>query len=209
MPDLCLHNRAETPPGGYKYTQPETGVTFTHYAYDAFMTAIMEHRLGNNIPLDTDWREKIGEQMCKERLPDWKAFCKPCKDTPTRAFSLEAARSFLKFAGTWIACGFQYVDQATADDRAKTCAGCPKNIHAAPSCGACWNSVLESVAKLRGKRDTEYTDRLGSCSLCSCQLNLAIWMPLEQQQSSLSEDTKQRFREFRDSGYPCWKAQNL
>lgn len=201
--EWCLITTNECPPGGYSYTQPETGIKFSHYDWNAFTEAIRSHREGNSIPLPPDWRDRLKSELCEANMPAWRNFCKRC-DSPKgviRPFSIEAAKAFVKFMGTWLAGGGGYVSQEEAEARANTCLGCEFMTQSVGKCGSCYNAVLEIIYKLVKGRETSQQDKLGSCGVCSCALKVATWMPLKPQWQALDEETKDRFRQINH----CWK----
>jgi len=194
----------ETPPGGYKWTEPTTGKTFEHYDYTAFTNAIRDFHIGNEIPLAPDWREQVKSDMCSQNRVKWGSLCRRV-DAPkgVRPFSIEAAKSFVKFMAGWLSKGGGYVDQAEAERRAEICAGCEFNQVAVASCGSCYNAVLEAIHGIVGKRETKYSDKLESCKVCSCSNRVSVWMPLDAQLNALAPETKEQLSRLAW----CWKKE--
>ena len=65
------------PPGGYRYTQEETGVRFKSQGISALYGKVYVHRLANpdlGLDIASDWQERFHEELC-EQMPDL-----PCKE---------------------------------------------------------------------------------------------------------------------------------
>jgi hypothetical protein len=94
----------------------------------------------------------------------------------------------------WLGEGAEPVDLPVAEERAKICAGCPKNQPAD------WLAVFtDPVAavirkQLSIKNDmelkTSVDDQLNVCRECGCSLKLKCWVPIEHILKHTSEDVK-------------------
>jgi hypothetical protein len=195
-------NHDESPPGGWYYTQPESGRHFRHYAYQAFLDQIRDHRLGNEYPVSPDWIKEIENQMCLDH-PEWGNTV--CRRTDarsgTRRHSFAATMSFFQMLGKWILSGLPHVEPEVAEERAKICATCPNNVRSEFGCGNCETKVQKAISWLLGNRTTSIDDKLYSCGICSCNLKVAVHFPLGAQESNLTPEIKQ---ELRDVPW-CWK----
>lgn len=94
----------------------------------------------------------------------------------------------------WLGSGAKPVEQSLADNRAATCAGCPKNDG-----GDFTKYFTQPVAdtirtqlEMRGDMQlrTGHDDKLTVCSACDCPLKLKVWVPLEHILAHTPEDTK-------------------
>lgn len=72
---FCLLDINLTPPGGFTYTQPETGYTITSIAYRDALDKIIAHRKSNNIPIGGQFEVEIQDAIC-EKIPE--QFCAEC-----------------------------------------------------------------------------------------------------------------------------------
>lgn len=202
MIEFEIINTSESPPGGYWYTQPESGRTFHHYARGPFLDAIRDHRLANEYPISATWVQEIEDEMCKGN-PGWLGrACRRVGDRHNpRQLSFAATLSFLQMLVGWFVRGAQLVDQEEANRRANACAGCPMNKELSFGCGLCMSSIYEALKKLIGDRKTDRDDVLGSCGICSCSLKAAVWFPLKAQQLNLTDEMKEEFSKLSW----CWK----
>ena len=107
----------------------------------------------------------------------------------------------------WLGQGMQPVPNEEAEVRAAVCAPCIKNEH-----GDWWESAKTAVAdairsqialKKKLNVSTSMDHRIGTCSVCSCNLKLLAHVPIE--------ILKEREPTERISAYPatCWKRQQL
>jgi hypothetical protein len=62
-------NPAIWPPGGWRYTQPETGFVFTDSSMQGLMDKVAQHRLANKLPAG-DPEQDISEQIIKATMVD-------------------------------------------------------------------------------------------------------------------------------------------
>lgn len=203
IPDL---NR--TPPGGYEWTVAETGHTIAHYNWKAFREMVESHYLANGIELKQDWENYIIDEMCKKKGPIWRKNCK--RGIPRSGkLSLGAMLSFLRTMGNWAKSLAQgqdpFVSQEEADRRSAICATCPHNIPITLGCGSCMAQISSGLQSILGGKTVKHGKECGSCGLCGCVINAAVWIPLEPQQSALNEETKEKFR----NAPWCWKAEGL
>ena len=72
--------RSEAPPGGWKYTQPESGwsvqrLTWKHLLRDVFM-----HRTSNGYDVAKGWEERFEKDFCEQNLLNGTCWC-PSEDS--------------------------------------------------------------------------------------------------------------------------------
>ena len=60
-----LGSRTTVPPGGFRYTQPETGVAIHAYSWNGLLNKVREHRLGNGLPIPANWQTEVELQLCQ------------------------------------------------------------------------------------------------------------------------------------------------
>jgi hypothetical protein len=85
-----------TPPGGWYYRQPETGVEFKSHARDAFFLSIQQHRLGNGLSISPSWKEEI-EDASAAPTPSGGGRSAPARSSAgaRKPISFAAMQSFL------------------------------------------------------------------------------------------------------------------
>ena len=200
-------NKDQTPPGGWDYTQPETGSHFNGYAYTRWLDQIRTHRFANDLPISADFNMEMDDQLVK-RHPEWvqMGIARRIKhDFKVRRFSFAGTLGFLKMLYNWNRDGRPMVDQSEAERRARICETCPYNQKLSFGCGACFSTVMEWIAKIRGDRQTPQDENLGSCGICSCSLKASIHFPIEAQTANLSDEIKADLISIEH----CWKGKEL
>jgi hypothetical protein len=202
-----LVDRSSTPPGGWYWKEPSSGVEFRHYSRDAFFRNIQAHRLANGYAIEPGWEEAIEDQLCRENAAQWgPGICQRAMHLgERRPISMGAIQGFFNSMGAWVSGGAGFVSPEEADRRAAICVTCPNNASMPGSCGGCADRILRGITRLIGRRKTQYDANLGSCSICSCSLAVAVWFPLEAQQAGLSDELKEEFKKVPF----CWKREGL
>lgn len=169
----------ETPPGGWKYTEPQTGVTITHTNFRAFMAKIFEHREANELFTGSGWKDDVLDLVCRQNPT---TICHD-EDKPERRMDLSDVRRFAITLSNWIGQGAQWVPQEEAERRATICstgnngAPCPRN----KTINGCWGckGALNWIVEMMGNRTTSRDADLQQCSACFCTLRAKCHIPLE------------------------------
>lgn len=170
-----LRHHSITPPGGWRYVQPETGVRFASDNFRSLCEDVAKHRAYKALPLDTIAAD-IERQLCTALDLEW---CRPAPGETHRpvrdltyeltpALALNAMRAVTQFLKD----GATPVPREEAERRAALCRGCPFN-QPAKFC-AC-SSVYTAVESLipRDRRPTG----LAVCTACGCSLAAKVNLP--------------------------------
>jgi hypothetical protein len=193
----CLNNLLHVPPGGWKYTQTQSGLVIYGGDYYDLREKVRKHRQINRYLTGPELDSEIQEQLCAKLSPEARAhFCRDCSAVPqTRALALADVKHFLETAASWMAKPV-FVSQTEAARRAEICASCPKNIPIA-GCHACHNLVKWSI-ELIGHRTTPFDSKLGACEVCGCGNQAQVHLPLAVLAKGITPEMA--FPAF------CWKA---
>lgn len=178
---LSLIDPTTVPPGGFRYTQPETKTKLSAPSLPELLVKVRDHRLANNLPIRLEWKQEVEESLCNE-LPS--GFCRHVyspRDTPLaaadRALSVYEVLAGAKLMGAWLFKGFNKVSQEEADARARICRACHFN-QPATGCTTCAsNAMREAVTAALGSSRTADHDSLHTCNVCGCTLQVAVWAP--------------------------------
>lgn len=181
-----LRHFSITPPGGWRYVQPETAQRFSADNFRSLCEDVARHRAYKNLPLATIATD-IERQLCAALDLEW---CRPepgethrpVRDLTyelTPALALNAMRAVTQFLKT----GGHPVPRETAERRAAICRGCPFN-QPAKFC-AC-SSVYTAVESLipRDRRPPG----LDVCTACGCSLAAKVNLPASAIAASLPAD---------------------
>lgn len=200
---LRLHNKNETPPGGYRFFVDELRVwlpprgSYSNYAeLKAGVTACLK---ANRLPV-VNVDERIQDQVCKALGPEH------CSSTEARLWRRVATAytQFVEGTGTLArlvaakVTGGGLVEQAQAERRAAICVMCEFNRPPGdcPTCGS--NTLQAAIKQVIGGRQTSLDGRLGGCGMCGCGLKAKVHVAAEVLRGATS-----------DIPYPahCWMKQ--
>lgn len=197
---LALQSPNKTPPGAFRYRQPETGKTFRSICHNAILNEIAAHRKRHGLDLSPGWQDRADAEMCEQN--GWGGgVCFDTEAVKVREITSGNVKDFLAVLATVLANGGALVDQSEAERRAAICAGCPHNIDVPGCLGMCPGSLAKSLMRFAAafhwrKLQTSRDGDLRSCGVCGCA-NAA--------QVHVSLDTLRRVKggfEFPDH---CWK----
>lgn len=183
-PEDLLHVQRDvnSPPGGWKYTVPETGITITAQFYSILVPRVTQHLLANGIPVDDERMMLIEDAACRETQPPgtWcaKRDPKPVAGMPIPL--LATVESFLKCIWTALVAR-KFVPREEAERRLAICMKCPLRSTTPSGCSGCYtllkkaNSLMEKKGALSVEPDEDGTVR-DACSACWCLITLKPWM---------------------------------
>jgi len=165
------------PPGGWRYTQPETGLEIKGGDYYNLREAVRKHRQLNQLPCGPELDNQIQAQICERMGAEGRSAY--CRDAQRRAGEgkTEIAFADVKHFLSTVSQIRHFVPQAEAQRRAETCVSCPKNSPIS-GCTSCTN-LIGLVFKVIGQRKTPLDQRLGACGVCGCSLTASVHIPLE------------------------------
>jgi hypothetical protein len=183
------------PPGGYSYTQEETGQTLGADSFHQLVARVVAHRKANNLPVPFNISDIVEGDICKHR----KELCHGYVPAPpkNKLITLDLA---LRLTRTLVAAGGKRVEsQAEADQRAAICAMCPDNVEPQGCSGCKSNLIKKAVEFIVGSRETPYDNLLKSCKHCGCFNAAQIWLPLEALQKTMVDGENEALPDH------CWK----
>ena len=177
---LTLPNFNVCPPGGWRWTCPQTGKMIPNHpaaTWGELQDAISEYCIANSIPVPV--AAVVIDELCHQ-LPSGY-----CRDTDARQITPLAGKKLRWssiFQGTLtlgetLVRGKKLVAQEVADARAAVCATCSLN-QPAPGCQGCASrTARELVGRFIGDRKTQFDNELKACNACLCELRVKIWVP--------------------------------
>lgn len=213
---VSLKDRYKSPPGGFKYTQAETGWSQTWWDFEQACKDIHNHRLGNprfnlstNIDSIRQELDNVNALRCLSiRGGDIyviQGSSDPPKSSPPHGglrAAVGAAASGLGTLGAWLGKGGIAVAKELSNARAGVCAKCPKNgkgdwtrFFTVP--GA-YGIKRDLERRNRMKLKTDFDDELGVCSACLCPLKLKCHTPLIDIVEHMTDEVK------KDLDPNCW-----
>lgn len=197
---LLIVADGETPPGGWEYTQPETGMVIRAVTARGLKNNLEIHRRANGIPLEPGWWEDLQEEvLCTNER--FSRFCRHVKvKTPVPDPTLHARdlRNFLRAMKEWFRAGRALVAHEEAVRRAEICHQCPLRADQPDKgCLGC-SGVYARIKRLLPKdsKPLPDEDKLVACRVCKCSLPVKIRLPEDVLRAS--HDPKHIFPEN------CW-----
>jgi len=163
------------PPGGYRFTVPETGYKIgNEHTMAGLLLRVRQHYSDNGIPLPQDYQDRIEDQMCKQLPSEWCNYTGGSSHNPENMISadniIKGITSLYTMAVETLKGKDVFVSQEEANQRAAICTRCyqNKNANFCMGCGA-MRKVTELVAKVKGDRKTHFDSRLQNCGVCGCR----------------------------------------
>jgi hypothetical protein len=172
----------EKPPGGWRYTVPETNVLLTADFFEELWKKVIAHRRANSLGVPEGYREFLEDAACAETNPRG-SHCgerkpKPrAKSAPNRLMMSHVER-FLKTVWHAIVAR-KFVTRDEAVRRAAVCAGCPLKSEMPSGCTGCY-TLLKKADKLLSKNGAIVVEPDGDgivrdvCGACGCFIPLKV-----------------------------------
>lgn len=172
---LDLKDRSYVPPGGYRYRQPESGLLIHSTSFLNLIEAVRLHRVANHYPIPHTFESDVANGVCLE-------VSEACQEvSPSGAAKPMGLADVLRLTGLVgesLLRGQPVVDDALAEHRAATCAGCRDNVDPSGGCSACQSeAAAKLMASLVGSRATRRDADLKTCRHCGCFNKVQLWIP--------------------------------
>lgn len=204
----CVKTWGWVPYGGvWWFVYPDTGVTITARHRDGIMKLAKQHAEDHNLPVGVEFEAHVEDWICAAMPQE----CGPCLDGQIIRNPMPSPGAVIQGLNLWVKLKFRDYSKPTLEEarsRAAACFACPRKTQLPGGCGggcggiqALANSAFEAMA-------TGYNLDKMTCSICECYVSAAVSVNLQAQQSVLTEQQKQDFREWAKQ-YPCWKAVGL
>ena len=207
-----LRQKNKTPPGGWRYTDPDTGFYFDE-RYSSLLELVgrvKQYRLFNELAPIPNLSLVIEDWLCCQDRDRMDIHCREVKIVS------RTLRQYLKGAqasAKMIAAGEKaYVSQQVADARAEMCVGCRSNKKNNK------HSRLERytdkyVESMVGNRKTSFDDKLFSCEVCSCPLRAKVHVSHKITQEALTRKERKVLSipllDFDGVKFRCWQMKQI
>lgn len=176
------------PPGGFSYTEPESGVRFRHIVFADLLEKVRLHRIANGYPLPPGWEETVEDEACATQPTNiWRYVDgEQTQAEPPRRLHISDVKNFARVVGAWMGTGAEYVETQEAERRADICMACPKN-QPIEGCTPC-AQLIETISKAVAGRSTSKDAGLQGCAVCSCSNRVQVHIPLEVLQRGVTDE---------------------
>lgn len=188
---LTFYNFKTVPPHGWRYYCPHTAKWSQGFTGVAEMLAHMRRLYADNNWHDVPTEEVVLEQLCQELLKE--GVKDACGETSAvggfvRAFKstsaqiIQATRTYADWLMDWLKNGGDRMDMTEVNRRSAICADCPHNVES-PGCRRCGGlaklarGVGEIAQTIGSLQPSTHHDRLKTCDVCGCALQVKIHIP--------------------------------
>jgi len=158
---MQLRETLITPPGGWRYEQPETGVMVRATTLKELYDRVVVHRKNNGLKMGNVLAD-IQNFLCKSGAD--------CFDTPQGSDMPSVTVNTVLNALKTMVGGM--VDAGEAGRRAAVCQTCPMNVPIA-GCFGCRNIIPTITKHILGKQTFGLEKR--GCKVCGCSLSAKVW----------------------------------
>lgn len=189
MKPILLHPN-QVPPGGYKYTDPDTGFQTSGLDYRQVIQRAAKHRQANHLPVPEDFEARVLTVWCKQWGPSWCRMETPKAPAAPAGFfkglrrSIESSRVFRGTAAlAKLLSKANLVSPEVMAARGEVCRACPMR-GASAACVGC-SAVGKTLHRLIGKDrvaaaeeavTTKDSRGLTACEGCGCYLPGKVWL---------------------------------
>jgi hypothetical protein len=192
---LSIIQDFESPPGGWKYVVPETGIELKAPYAKSLKSRIAAHLNANGLPMpDSDVLDDAicrqsghGEPWCGGAAPKVSS---SLGQMITKSSVSRALRSVLQ-----ILRDRKFVSREEADHRMEVCKGCPFVSSLGLGCRSGCTEEIREMEKILGKKEDNVEP---TCEKCGCFLRAKVWIP----NSTLDKAEKSEGITYWDR---CWR----
>lgn len=193
-----IRNEQEVPPGGFFVAKCDhCGAVFKKHHVDGVVGPFNEHLRANGLPEKT--RHQIVQIICRDTPAN---ICEGGNyHFKNRAMSWRDVVNGTRVLTSFLIAGRPLVEQAEANKRAETCAGCLENVTFTSPCSGVCPELESLVSSVVGGAGTPHDHRLMACHVCGCSNRAQIHLPLEILAKGVTKDM--------DFPPHCWKKPTL
>lgn len=176
---LRILNKTDVPPGGWSYTEKNTGYEMTSLTLLGLFEQVEAHRKANGISYGAGWKLILEMEICAQ--DKMRRHCgEPAPAGPMdseRQFQMRDLGVFFRTIRRWVSKNrLAIVSKELVKSRAEVCRKCPKNMDIV-GCSGC-NGITRWAEEFLPE-DRRQIPGLKSCGVCGCYLPLKIQLPLE------------------------------
>lgn len=200
-------NYVNTPPGGWRYTVPETTKTIGPFSnWEQLESNLKKHYQASGYDVPAKLFELVEAQICSAEpsyCGDYSIMGKLASFLRSTTHTFHAAFECLSTLLAHKGSATEKPTQDLANARAAVCAACPENKDVT-GCSGCNSRKLTSlVEKFVGASVTPSDNQLRFCAVCHCNLRAKVWTKHDAIWKVMSDEMKAKLPES------CWvKTEN-
>lgn len=188
---MKINHETPTPPGKWRWKDPETGTTFRAFDAAGVVRSVMQFLKNNGKPAT---EEEVEDQICRQ-MGLGPPYCRGSTAVKTGSTTFESLKRFYDTARNWLSSGLALAPMEQVNARAKVCSTCPRN----QPVGGCVDCIPE-LATIKAQDIIVPEDRrpalmgwIHNCQQCGCRLSLKVQLAPE-----AFKDDKAEYPEW------CW-----
>jgi len=173
--EMMVRRDFESPPGRWRCTVPETGVTIHGQFFKELYQKICAHMVANDLPIPP--RSTLEDRACRETNPgsSW------CGKRPPKPAAGTLPHLTLALAAQFVSTVYEalkakrLVPLAEAQRRYAVCMTCPLATSIS-GCMGC-HGILKNIDRAFPKNPIPDDPEKRFCGACGCVLKLKVWLP--------------------------------
>lgn len=200
---LTVVRDVNSPPGGWKYTVPETGITITAPFWAVLKPRIIQHLTANRISVDDERMLQIENDACAETQPPG-SWCQKRPPKPVEGalphLTLGHLDRFLRSIWHTLV-SRDFVSREEAERRAEICrTSCPLVTGGIGGCSGCY-TLLRATEKLVQSNPIQMDVEKDVCGACGCHIPLLVWC----KNSALDKAAGEKMPKYQQG--VCWRLE--
>ena len=177
--DLQIVQRdIDSPPGGWRYTVPGTGVTLTAPFFNTLKPRVIKHLKANGVVVDDERLLLLEDGACRATRPAGSGGAKrPAKPVEGKLphLTLDKAERFIKTV--WqVLKDRQFVPREEAERRLTICMSCPLATSIG-GCEGCTTLFKKAVELMDKKNPLTVEEGKEFCGACGCLIRAKCLIP--------------------------------
>ena len=198
---LTVLRDVNSPPGGWKYTVPQTGVTITAQFWNGLLPQILSHLRANGVEITDELLLEIEDGACRETNPP--GWCRKRQPKLVEGvlphLTLGHLDRFLKSIWHTLV-SRDFVPREEAERRAEICRNCPLISGGLGGCSGCY-TLLRASEKLVQKNPILMDADKDVCGACGCHVPLLVWC----KNSTLDKAVGEKMPRYKEG--VCWRLE--
>jgi hypothetical protein len=195
-----LHDVMRGVPGGWRYTDPDTGNKTIAGCFIDLVDKAVEHRITNGLPIPLNMSELIEDQLCSQIKPSFWHERETVAAKPDDLHAMTVNQKVEALNRAFKSYGSITVPATVATERSKVCRFCSCNKPT--SCLSC-NGVYDWLCKKFNLPALPDDDYLHSCSVDRVYNKAQVHLTVEVFASKVGQAHLSRYPES------CWKRKLL
>lgn len=199
---LTVLRDVNSPPGGWRYTVPETGITIKAQFFNGLKQRVIKHLQANGVTISDERLLVFEDGACRETQPPG-SWCAKRAPKPVEGklphLTLAHLDRFLK--SIWYAITQRdFVGREEAERRAEICRTCPLITGGLGGCSGCY-TLLKKAQSLVEKNPITMDAGAEVCGACGCYVPILVHL----KNSTLDKAVGEKMPKYAEGH--CWRLE--